>query len=61
MKRSGKSGSCRLLKMLIRYTPTGGLLVGGAYTRGAYKIIVDIEKTLAKDLIYFSRNFFMSI
>ena len=29
--------------------------------RGAYKIIVDIEKTLLKDLVYFSRNFFMNI
>ena len=28
---------------------------------GAYKIIVDIMKTLLKNLINFSRNFFMSI
>ena len=41
----------------------GGLSEGGgAYTRGdAYKIIVDIKKTLLKDLVYFRRNFFMSI
>ena len=39
----------------------GGLFEGGTYTRGAYKIIVDIEKTLLKDLVYFSRNFSMSI
>ena len=41
----------------------GGLIQGGgAYTRrGAYEIIADINKTLIKDLVYFSRNFFMSI
>ena len=39
----------------------------GAYSRGglneggAYKIIIDIKKTLLNDLVYFSRNFFMSI
>ena len=40
----------------------------GAYWRaeliqggGAYKIIVEIMKTLLKDLVYFCRNFFMSI
>ena len=39
----------------------GGLFEGGAYTRGAYKIIVDIMETLLRDLVYFRRNFFMSI
>ena len=40
----------------------GGLFGGGLYEGGgAYKIIVDIKKTLLKDLVYFSRNFFMSI
>ena len=33
----------------------------GGYTRGAIKIIVDIKKKLVKDLVYFSRNFFISI
>ena len=34
----------------------------GAYTWGGlYKISVDIKKTLLKDLVYFSRNFFTSI
>ena len=37
-----------------------GAFSRGAYTRGAYKIIVDIKKTLSKDLVYFSRDF-MSI
>ena len=53
--------------------PPGGLFIfdifgwglfrgGGAYTwMGAYKIIVDIEKTLLKDVVCFGRNFFMSI
>ena len=27
---------------------------GGAYTRRAYKINVDIKKTLLEDLVYFS-------
>ena len=31
----------------------GGLIRGGTYTRGAYKIIVDIKKTLQKDLEIF--------
>ena len=35
----------------------GGLIRG----RGAFKIIVEIKKTLLKDLVYSSRNFFMSI
>ena len=35
----------------------GGLYVGG----GAYRINVDIKKNLLKDLVYFSRNSFMSI
>ena len=40
----------------------GGLYEGGAYKRGrTYEIIVDIKKTLLKDLVYFSRDFFMSI
>ena len=41
----------------------GVLFEGGAHTRGggAYKVIVDIKKTLFKDLVYFSRNFFMGI
>ena len=34
----------------------GGLYEGG----GAYEIIVDIKKTLLKDFVYSSRNFFMS-
>ena len=34
---------------------------GGLYRGGGYKIIVDIKKTLVKDLVYFSRNFFMNI
>ena len=34
----------------------------GAYTReGDFIIIVDIKKTLLKDLVYFRRSFFMSI
>ena len=36
----------------------GGLYEGGG---GAYKIIVDIKKTLLKDLVYFRRSFFMSL
>ena len=36
----------------------GGLSEGGG---GGYKIIVDIKKILLKDLVYFSRNFFMRI
>ena len=41
----------------------GGLFEGGGgiIRGGAYKIIVDIKKTLLKDLVYFRRNFFMSI
>ena len=39
----------------------GGLFEGGLYEGGGYKIIVDIKKTLSKDLVYFSRNFLMSI
>ena len=39
------------------YTRGGGLIRGG----GAYKVIIDIKKTFLKDLVYFSRNFFMSI
>ena len=35
----------------------GGLYEGG----GAYRINVDIKKKLLKDLVYFSRNFFMGI
>ena len=34
---------------------------GGAYTKGAYKIILDIMETLLKDIVYFSINFFMRI
>ena len=34
----------------------------GAYARGGtYKIIVEIKKILLKDLVYFSRNFFINI
>ena len=49
-----------------RISPLGAYLLlifldGGLFERGAYKIIVDIKKTLLKDLVYFSRNFFMSI
>ena len=33
---------------------------GGLY-KGGYKIIVDIKKTLVKNLVYFNRNFFMNI
>ena len=40
----------------------GGLLEEGFYMRGgAYRIILDIKKTLFKDLVYSSRNFFMGI
>ena len=39
----------------------GGLLERGAYTRGGYEIIVDVKKILLKDLVYFSRNFFVNI
>ena len=40
----------------------GGLFLGGGlYEGGAYKIIVDIKKTLLKDLVYFRRSFFMSL
>ena len=38
-----------------------GLFEEGAYTRGAYKIIVEIKKILIKCLVYFSRNLFMNI
>ena len=34
---------------------------GWAHTRVAYKIIVEIKKTLLKDLVYFCRNFSISI
>ena len=34
---------------------------GGLITGETYKIIVDIKKTLIKDFVYFSRNFFISI
>ena len=39
----------------------GAYSSGGLIREGAYKIIVDILKTLLKDLVDFSRNFFMSI
>ena len=39
----------------------GGLFEGGLKRGGTYKIIVDIKKTLLKDFVDFSRNFFMSI
>ena len=39
----------------------GGLLEGGLIRGGAYEIIVDIKKTLLKDFVYSSRNFFTSI
>ena len=41
----------------------GGLFEGGGLYEGggAYKIIVDIRMTLLKDLVYFSKNFVMSI
>ena len=37
----------------------GAYTGGGFYEGGAYKIILDIKKTLLKDLDYFRRNFFM--
>ena len=45
------------------HTRGGGSYEGGGLIRGggAYKVTVDIKKTLLKDLVYFSRNFFMSI
>ena len=48
-----------------RISPLGAYLFlifldGGLFEGGAYKIIVDIKKTLLKDLVYFSRNFSIS-
>ena len=42
------------------------ILLGGGYSSwgripGAYKIAVEIKKILLKDLVYFSRNFFINI